>query len=159
MKNLKSRSVFLSTLRIRLFALWKIPLVWFVRPTVAEFTADRCVIELPFARRNKNHLGSIYFGALCIGGELAVGVPMALMIQERKSKALLVFKDFHADFLKRADGPTRFVFDRVADLEAQLEKAIQSKERITDSYQVEAFVIGKPDCIAKFSVTISVKDR
>ncbi len=117
------------------------------------------MIELPFARRNKNHLGSIYFGALCIGGELAVGVPMALMIQEKKSKALLVFKDFHADFLKRADGPTRFVFDQVSSLEGQLEKAILTKERITETYAVNAFVVDKPDSIAKFQVTISVKDR
>lgn len=158
-KDISSRALWLSNLQMQVFALWKIPLVWFVRPKITEFTSKRCVVELPFTRRNKNHLGSIYFGALCIGGELAVGLPMALMIQERRSKAQLVFKDFQADFLKRADGPTQFIFDGVEALKSQLDRAIATKERFTETYDVEAFVKTKPECVARFKVTISVKDR
>ena len=53
-----------DTLRLRLWALWNIPLIAWVRPKVVSLTEDSCEIRLPLSRRTRNHLRSMYFGAL-----------------------------------------------------------------------------------------------
>jgi acyl-coenzyme A thioesterase PaaI-like protein len=60
-----------ETARLRLWTLKNIPLLFFLRPSVVEASAARCVIRIPLSRRSRNHLGSMYFGALCAGADLA----------------------------------------------------------------------------------------
>jgi hypothetical protein len=55
---------FKQTLSVRALGWWKIPLIALVRPQVVEMGDDRCVIRIPLRRRTRNHLGSMYFGAL-----------------------------------------------------------------------------------------------
>ena len=103
----------------------------------------------------------MYFGALSIGAELAVGAPMAFLIATRRSRVQFIFKDFQADFLRRADGHVRFVCSELAALAAQLEKAesSQNSERFSQTYPVLAYCKSSVEPIAKFAVTISVKER
>ena len=63
-----------ATLFLRYFGLTKIPLVLFVRPSVLHINDESAIIRIPFRRRTKNHLGSMYFGAMSIGVDLAGGI-------------------------------------------------------------------------------------
>ena len=54
-----------ETTRLRLWTLFRIPLLFFLRPSVLEASAARTVVRIPLTRRSRNHLGSMYFGALC----------------------------------------------------------------------------------------------
>ena len=56
-----------ATLMIRIFGLMKIPLISYVKPSVVEVDEEKIVVKIPFRRRNRNHLNSLYFGALCVG--------------------------------------------------------------------------------------------
>ena len=56
-----------QTAFVRLFALSKIPLLGWVYPTVIESTPQKLVIRIKLNRRTKNHLRTMYFGALCMG--------------------------------------------------------------------------------------------
>src|ERR1700745_2532097 len=98
-----------ETIFLRAFAAYKIPLLFFVNPSVLKMTEEEVVISIPFSKRNKNHLGSMYFGALCIGADVAGGIIAARALQKVKNgKGSLIFKDFKANFLKRPEGKTLF---------------------------------------------------
>lgn len=62
-----------ETLSLRWFGLTKIPVLFYFGVSVTEITKERMVVRIPLRRRTKNHLGSMYFGALCAGADCAAG--------------------------------------------------------------------------------------
>ena len=97
-----------ATAQIRLYAFLYIPLLWWVRPTLVENSEKNTILKIPLCRRTKNHLGVMYFGALAMGAEAAVAIRAIKVIQTSRRKVDFIFKDFHADFLKRAEGDVFF---------------------------------------------------
>ena len=55
---------------IRKFGLLKAPLIWLCRPKVIEHTDEKIEMAIRLRRRTKNHLGSMYFGALAVGADV-----------------------------------------------------------------------------------------
>ena len=70
-----------------LFGIFKIPLIGYVSPKIIEFTPERMVIRIKLRRRTRNHLGSMYFGALGIGADLA-GAFQAFSIADQKKRKI-----------------------------------------------------------------------
>src|SRR5258708_499135 len=97
-----------ETLLQRSFAWRKIPYIYCIKPSVVEMTGDRCVLKVPFLRRNRNHLGSMYFGVRCTGADCSGGLFAMRLIAAGGGKVSLIFKDFRAEFLKRAEGDVHF---------------------------------------------------
>ena len=62
------------TIYLRYFGLTKIPLLFYARPSVIVKTDHRVVIKIPLNRRTRNHQGSMYFAALAMGADCAVGL-------------------------------------------------------------------------------------
>ena len=60
-----------NTFYLRYFGLTKIPLLFYVRPSVVEKSDERVVIKIPLNRKSKNHQGSMYFAALTMGADCA----------------------------------------------------------------------------------------
>ena len=79
---------------IRIFGLMKIPLIFFVKPSVVEIDEEKIMVKIPFRRRNRNHLNSIYFGALCVGADCTGGLLAMKYIKAQPERIALVFKDF-----------------------------------------------------------------
>jgi len=52
-----------------LFGFFKIPLIGYVNPKLIKLTDKSMVVKIPLRRKTKNHLGSMYFGALGIGAD------------------------------------------------------------------------------------------
>lgn len=155
------RSRFKNTWLLRLFGLTRIPMLWFLRPTVEEVTADKCVVRIPLRRASRNHLRSMYFGALCAGADCAGGLIAMNLIEESGEPVAFVFKDFKADFMKRAEGDVFFTCHDGANLKALVEQAISSGEREEATVSVVATVPAKlgDEPVAKFELTISLKRR
>jgi hypothetical protein len=63
-----------ETLFVRAFAIAKVPLLAFTRPRIVKIGDEGVVLSLPFTKVNKNHLNSMYFGALCIGARFKSGI-------------------------------------------------------------------------------------
>ena len=97
-----------ETTKLRLWTLTKIPLLFFLRPSVVEAGALRTVIRIPLTRRSRNHLGSMYFGALCAGADLAGALTAMRRIDASGRRISLIFKDVKAQFFKRAEGDVLF---------------------------------------------------
>ena len=97
-----------ANLRLKIFAFVKIPLIFFCRPRVVALDEDRCEIRIPLRRRTRNHMNSMYFGALAIGADLACGLLALEQVRRKGIKVSFLFKDMRADFLKRPEGDVLF---------------------------------------------------
>ncbi len=154
LKNFKETAV------LRAFALAKIPLLAWIRPTVVELSEERCEIRIPLSRRTRNHLWSMYFGVLCAGADLAGGYIAMRQIQKSGRKVTFVFKDFQAEFLKRAEGDVHFICEQGQALAALVQRAIDEPgARVEEAVAVVATVPSKlgDEPVARFELTISLK--
>lgn len=150
-----------ATWSLRLFAWTRIPMIAILRPTLMTADAERCVVRFPLSWLSKNHLGSLYFGALCIGADLAGGLIVMNLIRARRSRVAFLFKDFQADFHKRAEGATVFACHDGKMLAALLDRAEASGEREEGTVTVTATTPDKlgDEPVATFRLTISMKKR
>jgi hypothetical protein len=150
-----------NTILIRAYAFLNIPLIWWVRPSVIEVSDQRTILKIPLNRRTQNHLKVMYFGAMAMGAEAAVAVKAIHAIYKSKKKVDYIFKDFHADFLKRAEGDVHFICDEGIAVESLVQKAIDSGQRESQTFNSYAIVPSKDPSqkVATFAVTLSVKMR
>lgn len=149
-----------ETFLLRAFARLKIPMLAAVRPSVVEVNDERCVIKVPLRRFTKNHLGSMYFGALATGADAAGGLIALRAIQESGAKINLIFKDFHADFLRRPEGDVHFVCEQGKEIRDLVRRTIESGERENLPVHLTAIVPSQgPEPVAKFILTLSLKRR
>lgn len=149
-----------ETISLRLFGLAKIPLLFYVGVSIVEISPQRMVIRIPLKRRTKNHLGSMYFGALCIGADVAPGAYTMYLIRQQPVRISMVFKDFQAEFLKRAEGDVHFACEQGQEIAALVAQAATSDERVEKQLDVIASVPSLSDePVARFKLTISLKRR
>lgn len=148
-----------QTAFIRLYTFWKIPLIWWIRPSVIEMGKSRTELKIALSRRTKNHLNSMYFGALAIGAELVIAAKAVQTIQEQRKRVDFVFKDFKGEFLKRAEGDVHFICDQGEAVEALIKKTIQTGEREEAHFTSYALVPSKnpQEKVAQFELTLSVR--
>src|ERR1700732_3271246 len=109
-------SHFRETLALRFWAWRHIPLIAWIRPSVIAMDGERCVLEVPLTRRTRNHLGSMYFGALCIGADATAALLGFQLLRGRGSRISIVFKDVQAEFLRRPEGDVHFACEQGREL-------------------------------------------
>ena len=147
-----------DTLYVRFFGLTKVPLIFFVAPTVVRLDDEQCIVKIPLNRRTKNHLNSMYFGVLATGADLAGGLVAMKEIAESKKKVALSFKDFHAEFLKRAEGDVHFICTQIPEIKKFVAEVIASGERMNFPVHIDAIVPSEGvEPVAKFILTLSLK--
>jgi len=149
-----------ADLYLKIFGLTKIPLLWFCRPKIIHLDEKSVEIKIPLKRRTKNHLGSMYFGALSVGADITGGFLAMICIQNSKRKVALIFKDFKADFLKRAEGDVHFRCNQGSDIIRLVEKTIDSGQRENMIVNIDAYVPSiSDDIVANFELTLSLKEK
>lgn len=152
----KTRETFL----LRWFGLTRIPLLFYVGVSVAEVSPERMVVRIPLRRRTRNHLGSMYFGALCVGADCAAGALAMYLIRQQPERISLVFKDFSAEFLKRAEGDVDFCCNQGTEISDLVAQAAASDERVERQVEVIATVPAEDnEPVARFKLTLSLKKR
>ncbi len=149
-----------ETAYVRLFAL-KIPVLLFLGPRVLELDDEGCAVEIPLGWRSRNHLGSMYLGALCAGADVASGLVAARLVRERHRGVRIVFADLKADFLKRADGDVVFRCRDGRRIAEAVRSADESGERVTLPTEVVATVPRKygEEPVARFTMGLSLKRK
>ncbi len=148
-----------ETALLRGFTLMKIPLIAFLGPRVDRIDDDRVEITIPLTYRSKNHLGSMYFGALATGADLSLGYLAFREFKRRGAKISLVFKSFSAQFLKRAEADVTFVFTEAKQLHAMIDECLSVPERITRPFTMIATTpsLSGDEPIANFQMELSLK--
>jgi acyl-coenzyme A thioesterase PaaI-like protein len=149
-----------ETAFVRLLGL-KIPMFLWLGPRVLELDDEGCAVEIPFGWRSRNHLNSMYVGALCAGADLASGLNAARLIRERYPKVKLVFADLRCEFLKRADGDVVFRSRDGRRVAEAMRKAEETGERVTLPIEVVATVPRKygDEPVARFTMGLSLKKK
>ena len=150
---------FKMTMFIRYFGLTKVPMIFYCRPKVIEISNDSVTVKIPLLRRNKNHVGSMYLGALSVGADITSAMLALGIIRSSKQKIIPIFKDFHADYLKRAEGDVHFVCNEGVLIREMLNEVIEKNIRVNKKIIVTAYVPDKlgNEVVAKFSLTLSLK--
>ena len=152
---------FKTNLFIKYFGFFKVPLIFYCRPKIINISEDSVTLKIPLLRRNKNHVGSMYIGALAVGADLTSAILALSLVNKSKIKIIPIFKDLHANFLKRAEGDVHFVCNEGKIIQSMIKEVIDKKIRINKSINVVAYVpdkLGK-EPIAEFSLTLSIKAK
>lgn len=155
--NLKS-SVSLRRIKWNLFllGLFKIPLLFYVSPEIIEISPDSCIIKIKLRRRTKNHLNSMYFGAMAVGADVAVGLHAFYLSELKKAKISLAFKSFNAEFLKRAESDVNFICEEGNKIIKMIEESKIEGKRVNEMIDVQA-INSSNEMVAKFTMELSLK--
>jgi acyl-coenzyme A thioesterase PaaI-like protein len=144
-----------KTWLMRAFGLTKVPLLFICSPKILRLDNKVCEVLIPFRKIVKNHLGSVYFGALSIGADTCVGMLAYDKIQKSEKDISLVFKDFKANFIKRAEGDTHFICEAGDLIQQLIDEVLQTGLRAHRTIPAQAFVRG--ELVAEFELTLSLK--
>lgn len=141
---------------LRLMGIFKIPLIGYVRPRLIEINDDEVLVRIRLRRRTKNHLKSMYFGALAVGADVTAGLHAFYFCDELNVRPSFAFKGMKAEFIKRAETDVEFCCNEGAIVRQQVLKAIQTNERQNHWVKVIAKDL-KGEVVALFEMEISVK--
>ena len=153
-------SEIITTLQIWLFGFTRIPLIFFCRPKVVHISEHTLEVKIKLNRKTRNHLNSMYFGVLSVGADITGGFFAMKKIQAKKSNISLIFKDFHADFLKRAEGDVHFKCNEGTLIKELVKEAQETGKRVSMPIHIIATVPTLSlDPVAKFILTLSLKNK
>ena len=140
---------------LKLYCYAKLPMIAYCRPDVQHLSSKAAQVYIPLRRRTKNHFKSMYFGALSVGADFTAGLLVMHIIKKNNSNARLLFKNFEANFLKRADSGVSFLCSDHSVIEDAVLKNLKSRERVNFKIRVQA--ITDRDKVADFTLTTSIK--
>ncbi|MDB3905276.1 DUF4442 domain-containing protein [Crocinitomicaceae bacterium] len=139
-----------------LLGFMKIPMIRYTRPKLLAIDDNTVRVKIKLRRRTKNHLSSMYFGALSVGADIAGGIQVFYFSKKMDRKVSFAFKGMNAQFLKRAESDIIFESHEGQKIQKAMEKSLIEGARINDSIMVEA----KNDAgeiVATFEMIVSVR--
>jgi hypothetical protein len=139
-----------------LLGLFKIPMVGFVRPKLVQLDEKSAAIKVKLRRRTKNHLNSMYFGALAVGADLAAGLHAFYFAELSEKKMSFAFKGVKGDFLMRAETDIIFKSQDGALIQKTVDEALRTGERINQTIEVVADDLSG-NRVARFEMIVSIK--
>ena len=104
-------------------------------------------------------ISGVKIGALSVGADVTGGFLAMPPIQKSKRKIILVFKDFNAKFLRRAESDVHFLCKDGQAVSDLVDKAIETGERQNYQLTITATTPNISDeIVAEFALTLSIKD-
>lgn len=150
-----------ANLRFKLIGLFKIRLIGFVGAKLVSYSEERTVVRIPLNRNTRNHLNSMYFGSLATGADVTGAWIAFDYLARTRANVSIVFKDMHAEFLKRADGDVHFTCTDGKKIVQAFTATIADGERKNIPVNVVATVPSKyqDEPVAKFTLTLSMRHK
>ena len=83
------------------------------------------------------------------------------LIKESGHDVSLAFKDFKADFLKRAEGDTHFICEEGSEIRSFIQEVLKSEQRLSKEVSVYAIcpTVSGDEPVANFKLTLSLKKK
>lgn len=144
---------------LSLFGFFKVPLIWLCRPTILHLDDEKVVVKIPLRRRTKNHLNSMYFGALAVGADVAGGFMAMDKAEGRGVKISLAFKAVKAEFLHRPEADVYFTCTDGKLIDEMLDETLYTGERVSKPVRITCTCpsLHQDKPMAEFDLTLSVK--
>lgn len=139
-----------------LMGLFKIPLIGYIHPKLIEINDDSVKVKIRLRRKTKNHLKSMYFGALAVGADIAGGIHVFYYSETMGKKVSFSFKGMKADFIKRAESDVIFESNQGQVIKAGILESIETGERVNKTIMVNA-VDSNNEVVATFEMISSLK--
>lgn len=147
---------------VRLWSFVNVFLLWFIKPTIVEVNERRCIVRVPLNwRTRRRDIQAMYLGVLCMGADVAAGLIAFNLVREKKVRVSFIFKDLHAEFLKRAEGDVVFTNESGELIQQLVARALESGEREEATVRVTATVPSKlgHEPVARFALTLSIRRK
>jgi hypothetical protein len=150
-----------ENLHLKAFSLVRIPMILACNPKILELTRERVRVRLRLNWFTKNHWGTMYFGGLCVGADVAGGILVMKLVRESGQDVAMIFKDFQAQFLKRPDNDVEFLCEDGLLIEDLVRRTLNSTERQTLPVKIRAFVpkVSTTEAVAEFVLTVALKKK
>jgi hypothetical protein len=134
-------------------------MIGYLRPKIIKLNDKDIIVRIRLNRRSRNHLNSMYFGALSVGADIAGGLHAFYHADQNKNNILLAFKSFQAQFLKRPESDVYFVCNEGEQVKQMLVDSTQAGERVNKPIHIHAYTnyLHEPEEVAQFTLELSVK--
>ncbi|HRD68962.1 MAG TPA: PaaI family thioesterase [Legionella sp.] len=141
------------------FSHFKVALIGHLKPRLISLDEERIVVCLPLNRRSRNHLNSMYFGALAVGADVAGGLHGFYHADLAKCSVSLAFKSFQAQFLRRPESDVYFVCTEGLLVKQMIQESKISGERINKPIHITAYTnyTTQAEEVAEFVLELSLK--
>ena len=141
------------------FGRFKVPLIGYLKPHLISLSDSKIVIKLKLNRRSKNHLHSMYFGALAVGADLAGGLHAFYHAERSNVKLSLAFKSFQAQFLRRPEADVYFICEMGEMVKEMISDSKTTGQRVNKPLNVIAYTNypQQPEEVAHFMLELSLK--
>lgn len=134
----------------------QIPMIAFAKPRLKQLDDDKAVVRIRLRRRTRNHLKSMYFGALAVGADVAAGIHAYYFAKKSGDNISFAFKSVNGQFLQRATTDVSFESVDGKLVESAFLEAKKTKERVNQMVMVNAYNTQR-EIVATFEMEISVK--
>jgi acyl-coenzyme A thioesterase PaaI-like protein len=142
--------------QVFLLGRFKIPMLGYTGLKLDDIDDEKAIVKIKLKRRTKNHLNSMYFGALAVGADVAGGIHAFYFAQKHNKKVSFAFKGMSCEFIKRAESDCTFISKDGKKVENAILKSIATGDRINDTTHVDVFDAEK-ELVATFEMIVSVK--
>jgi acyl-coenzyme A thioesterase PaaI-like protein len=142
--------------KLWLLGKFKIPLIGYTGVQLLELNETTVKAKVKLKRRTKNHLNSMYFGALAVGADVAGGIHAFYYAQIHNKKVSFAFKGMNCEFIKRAESNCIFVSTDGKKVEDAILLSIQTQERVNETTHIDVFNL-ENELVATFELIVSVK--
>lgn len=146
----------MNKFQLHLFLFLKIPISWIAGVRLKEMNDEICVTKVKFGWLNQNPFNSMFWAVQGMAAEFSTGFLCAEKIRKSGKKISMLVVHNQAEFTKKAIGRVTFSCLQGKELDAVLQKAIETGEGQT----LTLFSEGKDekgDVVSKFAFTWSFK--
>ncbi|RCS73217.1 DUF4442 domain-containing protein [Vibrio casei] len=136
-----------------------VPMIGYCEPEIIKMTEETVEIKIPLTQATKNHLHSMYFGALAVGADAAGGFLAISKSEQMGKKISLAFKAVKAEFLARPEADVVFVCNDGKLIDQMLAETIETGLRVNQPVTITALCpsLHGDEPMAIFELTLSVK--
>tara|TARA_B100000683_G_scaffold40237_1_gene35587 strand:- start:100 stop:585 length:486 start_codon:yes stop_codon:yes gene_type:complete len=157
---MSSWELFLTNLKIKLFAWWTIPLLAISGAKIIALDKRSVKVRIKHWWLTKNHIGGIYLGTQAIGADITGGALVLNAMNESDKKVSVAFKSMQCEFLKRPEADMIFTCNDGEIVDQMMEETFKTGERVNQ----EVTVLGScpklsDEIVSKFVLVLSVKFR
>lgn len=146
----------MNKFQLHLFLFLKIPISWIAGVRLKEMNDEICITKVKFGWLNQNPFNSMFWAVQGMAAEFSTGFLCAEKIRKSGKKISMLVVHNQAEFTKKAIGRVTFSCLQGKELDAVLQKAIETGEGQT----LTLFSEGKDqkgDLVSKFAFTWSFK--
>ena len=146
----------MNKFQLHLFLFLKIPISWIAGVRLKEMNDEICITKVKFGWLNQNPFNSMFWAVQGMAAEFSTGFLCAEKIRKSGKKISMLVVHNQAEFTKKAVGRVTFSCLQGKELDAVLQKAIETG----DGQTLTMFSEGKDqkgDLVSKFAFTWSFK--